>query len=773
MAKSLPPGSITIGGTAFTTNAAPDPFDERDFEYRPKLDPLPDFIDPPDPAVRHVLTQTGESCTGHALATAINAVYAKIARQKGTRPDRVSPYMLYRFARRYDDFPSEADRGSSLRGALKGWFYHGVCREEDWDPKHPPDATSSRFLRKCRERPLGAYYRVNCFRLDDMQSAVSELHAVLASARVHDGWSRPRPYKPDKNDGNTGSIIHRSSANRGIGGHAFAIVGYNRIGFVVQNSFGPGWGDGGFAILTYEDWLDSALDAWVIRPGVPHTPFLTGRRRDEKATNATLATGVGPDRRRLDRHVIKLAENGELSSAGEFISTAEQLERVVSRMEEWHDAWSAEHAAQGTPVTNSKVQRHIVLYPQAELSSEAASLETAERHLNWWMNNRVYPIYLAWQTGPAETLLDELGKRLAPRIPEGGIGFDLAEQFDRLTEMTARRYCRWMWDQLKQNAQTATASSHGSKRPSGAVQLAEKLREYVRKHRGECAVHLVGHSAGAILLAELLRPLLQRKLPLESLTLLAPAIRLDDFSKRLLPALQERPIQRFTVFGLSPERELDDTCAAGGTRFYQKSLLYLISRGLEAHPKDGDDSGEVPLLGMAKDFGDLQLQKRIGRIVPGAAFIPSPAAAPQDGRTDAIRHADFEDDGFTMTSVVMRILDSTNVDPYQSHTALLGLDHVPGQEVAVVPAARIADTQPPGAPPVVTTAAARDFVPRVPPCRDGGDPPEIGVAPPDGDHTAAMLRLAGYALLVKGRDGRPTLDASGTKSRSPGRRSHV
>ncbi len=754
MPKSLPPDSITIAGTAFTTNAVPDPFDERDFEYRPKLDPLPDYIDPPDPVVGHVLTQSGNSCAGHALATAINAVYAKIAQREHVKPERVSPYMLYRFALRYDEFPGEADNGTSLRGALKGWFYHGVCREDAWDPKNPPDATSSTFLRQCRQRPLGAYYRVNCFRLDDMQSAISELHAVVAAARIHEGWEGPRGYKPDTKDGKTSRVIHRWSGAQGKGGHAFAIVGYNRIGFVVQNSWGKGWGDGGFAILTYEDWLDSALDAWVVRPGVPHTPFVTGRRRNEKATNAALATGVGPDRRRLDRHVIMLTADGQVSSSGQFISTPEQLDRVISRMEEWHDGWSEQRSGDGAPDSNSRVRRHIALYPQAGLTSDTASLETAARQLNWWMNNRVYPIYLAWQTGPAETLLDELGQRLERRMPAGGIGFDLAEQFDRLVEMTARRHCRWMWDQLKENAQAAVASYRGSRSRSGLIQLAELLGTYVHKHRGECGVHLVGHGTGAILLVELLSLLLRRHLPLESVNLLAPAIPLDDFQKRLLPSLPERSNPRLTVFGLSPERELNDSCAAGGTRFYQKSLLYLISRGLEPHPERGDDSGEMPLLGMAKDFNDPKLQNRIGRKFPGGAkFITSPATAdPQDERTDAARHGDFEDDGFTMTSVVTRVLKSSKVDPFRSNMPLFGLDHVPGQAARVVAAAGIGDTEPPGKKtPLLTTAEAGEFVPRLPPCRDSEYPPEIGEAPPEGDRTAATLRLAGYPSIPNGR----------------------
>src|SRR5207253_3568960 len=99
--------------------------------------------------------------------------------------ERVSPYMLYRLARRYDEFLGEKDVGSSLRGAFKGWFHHGVATEKDWpdlDMSPEPDLDDPAFMRKCRERPLGAFYRVNPYRLDDMLSAITELNAIAVSA---------------------------------------------------------------------------------------------------------------------------------------------------------------------------------------------------------------------------------------------------------------------------------------------------------------------------------------------------------------------------------------------------------------------------------------------------------------------------------------------------------------------------------------------------------------------------------------------------------------
>ena len=765
MPKSVLPGRIKIANDTFSTNAVPDPFDDRDLAYRPKLDPLPPLIDPPEPELRHVLKQTGDSCTGHALAATINASLAKRAKIDGIEPARVSPYMLYHFARRYDDFPGEADTGSSLRAALKGWFYHGVCTEDRWRTgakTDVPDIHSRDFVLNCKERPLGAFYRVNCYRLDDMQSAISELHAVLASGRIGEGWHVPA--RRTKN-GTILHIIKASRTPREPQGHAFAIVGYNEIGFIVQNSWGSAWGDGGFAVLAYEDWLDCAYDAWVVRHGVPNTPFLSGRRRDEVATHSVLATGVGPSHRRLDRHLLSLAGDGGFSSTGEFVSTPEQVDRIVSRMQDWHDAWDRRPKGRRPKGVAADVRRHVVLYVQSGLRPEHESLEAAERPLNWWLNNRIYPIYLAWDSGPAEALLEELGHRMSRKLPRHGIGFDLVEQFDRLVELTARRHRRWMWDQLKQHARAAGGGG-GSKRTSAVLQLAGRLAAYVRRRRRQCAVHLVGHSAGALVLAELLPRLLRLRLPVTSLTLLAPAITTADF-QRLLRRLPARPIPRFTLFGLSDERELNDTCASEGEVFYQKSLLYLIARGLEARDPGSAAAAEIPLLGMARYFMAPDLQGRIRDRFEDSTFITAPATANPKESTDAVHHGDFEDDAFTMTSIVARMLEPAAVDPFRAHAPLLGIKHVPGRRPRAAPAGRTADTQSPDNPPVSETAPASRGNPEVPACSGakGTIPPELAEAPTDGDRTLASIELVGWKPVDGARPPSPTRRPTHAKNR--------
>ncbi|MBK6876070.1 MAG: hypothetical protein IPG99_06325 [Ignavibacteria bacterium] len=71
--------------------------------------------------------------------------------------------MLYRFARRYDEWPGEKYSGSGARGAIKAWHKHGVCSnklDEFWEKMRfegGEDNNCMNLVDDARSRPLGAY----------------------------------------------------------------------------------------------------------------------------------------------------------------------------------------------------------------------------------------------------------------------------------------------------------------------------------------------------------------------------------------------------------------------------------------------------------------------------------------------------------------------------------------------------------------------------------------------------------------------------------------
>ena len=93
----------------------------------------------------------------------------------------------------------------------------------------PGELTIERAM-AARENPLGAYYRLRP-NIVDYHAALNEVDAIYVSGRVHSGWNNP------KKSGQGLAIIQPNP--QPTGGHAFAIVGYNELGFIVQNSHRP------------------------------------------------------------------------------------------------------------------------------------------------------------------------------------------------------------------------------------------------------------------------------------------------------------------------------------------------------------------------------------------------------------------------------------------------------------------------------------------------------------------------------------------------------
>ena len=59
-----------------------------------------------------------------------------------------------------------------------------------------------------------------------------------------------------------------------VGYHALIVVGYDNIErqFELMNSFGPGWGNGGFVKISYDDFERLCRYAYVLLPGAPNEP---------------------------------------------------------------------------------------------------------------------------------------------------------------------------------------------------------------------------------------------------------------------------------------------------------------------------------------------------------------------------------------------------------------------------------------------------------------------------------------------------------------------
>ncbi len=260
-------------------NVTRDVTDLRDRSYMPPPRSLPPIFPSDDDVKQYmgaytraglILDQGQEgACTGFGLACVINYLRWHSAGMP-KELESASPRMLYKFARQFDEYEGENYDGSSCRGALKGWYHNGVCLESKW-----PYTTGENSLPvpgwdiDAAERTLGVYYRIDPQDITDVQAAIQEVGAIFVSCYTHKGWDTVTMGDLPPDSHAALPVIDYDGKPSRSGGHAFALVGFNRTGFVLQNSWGKKWGAGGFAVISYTDWLAHAMDVWVAAMGVP------------------------------------------------------------------------------------------------------------------------------------------------------------------------------------------------------------------------------------------------------------------------------------------------------------------------------------------------------------------------------------------------------------------------------------------------------------------------------------------------------------------------
>lgn len=287
----------------------------------------------------------------------------------------------------------------------------------------------------------------------------------------------------------------------------------------------------------------------------------------------------------------------------------------------------------------------IVLYAHGGLVDKAAGFSTAQLQVDWWKANGVYPIHFVWESGLWTALWDAIGRWVigdSRGIADGITG--IAEEAKDFTLEKAARILggRGIW--LMKLDAAASSDPHG-----GARKLARKLAAWMKSHPDAATVHAVGHSAGSIFHSHLIPVALDAGVPkFQTVSFLAPAVRMDTFRQLLLPRTNE-DIGNLTIFTMTDAAERDDTCPLG----YRKSLLYLVSASCESRQW-------TPLLGLSKDIEKDAIVDAFLK-GPRGELIHSPNDASQPCASTAQHHGDFDNDAPTMESVLLRVTGTADV----------------------------------------------------------------------------------------------------------------
>jgi hypothetical protein len=675
----MPETTLQQRGTTRKLDARPDRIDYRDREFQPALVSLPAVYPTPEIVKQYlpvysrklILDQGSEgACTGFGLAATINYLrFRAHVRQHGVESvadlECVSPRMLYQLARIYDEWPGEDYAGSSCRGAMKGWHRHGVCTEKIWPYRYRGRVQFVRpttgWQQDAASRPLGAYYRINKDSIADMQAAINEVGAIYVSSMVHRGWMLRKS--------NQLPVIGFRDTQ--TGGHAFALVGYNAQGFIVQNSWGPNWGYFGFAVMTYQDWVQHGRDAWVAVLGAPmqvaepSRSFSSMRLEDVDSGRANWfwqRDRAASATRYRNEEVEPLSESDAYEHTVVLGNDGRPLNRYI-------DVAIAAAAVREAALTNperwltANRSTKLAIYAHGGLNDESDSIKRIRVMAPYFRENGIYPLFVTWKTGFRETiggmLEDVVIQFLAGRrdVPDRGWFDDLRRQIrearDRAIEVACEQVLvKSVWVQMKQNAETAARGG------SGLHLLANELAT-LKKRIPNLDIHLVGHSAGSILLGHLLDRFAGKKLTADTCTLYAPACTVEFALRHYGRAHDKRVLSKRQLYCdiMSDERERADSVGP-----YGKSLLYLVSRALEEVHK-------MPLLGMEAAWSeraetpdvwngdtlrDVEKWRDFVRGTNGLKVHKQKMIS--DGRGEiALAHGSFDNDVKVVTATLQRI----------------------------------------------------------------------------------------------------------------------
>ena len=252
----------------------PDVPDFRDFKYTPKFASriLPSEVDLRREGLLEPIYDQGQlgSCTAQSVSKAV-----WYQQQRQNDPDPVMPSRLFTYynARRLAG-NEKVDSGAMIRDAIKAVAKWGNCPEELWEydvNKFARKPTNEAYRAATKHQAL-QYSRIG-ENLESMKDCLARGFPFVFGFAVYSGIDDPQVVK-------TG-IIKMPTQNESMqGGHAVLCVGFFdqktveikgetvelKNVFIVQNSWGTAWGDGGFCYMPYEYLTTPNLadDRWYI-----------------------------------------------------------------------------------------------------------------------------------------------------------------------------------------------------------------------------------------------------------------------------------------------------------------------------------------------------------------------------------------------------------------------------------------------------------------------------------------------------------------------------
>lgn len=225
-----------------------------------------------------------------------------------------------------------------------------------------------------------------------------------------------------------------------------------------------------------------------------------------------------------------------------------------------------------------------------------------------------------------------------------------------LRELYVAELGAWVWNNMKVKSIDMWKDNQkltGLNRFAGRY-LLDKLINYAKKNN-DVEVNLIGHSAGSIVICNLLNTTsnIYPQLVYNKIAFMAPACKIDLFNKEVV--MNKNRFNHFRMFTMNDQFETHDRLVP---YFYTHSLLYLISGILEDEGKEFDGyilglerhiRGNFPYDSAQELINTNQFlfESSTKRIV----FSQTDATTPDGIKTKSVSHGGFDDDNDTIESI--------------------------------------------------------------------------------------------------------------------------
>jgi C1A family cysteine protease len=196
------------------------------------------------------------SCTAFAITGLLG--YDQI--KQGEIFTRLSELFVY-YNERMKEGTILIDAGASIRDGIKSVKVQGACTEDLWPYTIRKFAMypGSLCYQEAKKHQALSYARVPRL-LRQMQGCLAAGYPFVFGFSVYESFESDQV-------ANTGIVPMPDKTEVLLGGHAVMACGYKDNVFIVRNSWGASWGDGGYCYMPFSYLLNSSLagDFWTIR----------------------------------------------------------------------------------------------------------------------------------------------------------------------------------------------------------------------------------------------------------------------------------------------------------------------------------------------------------------------------------------------------------------------------------------------------------------------------------------------------------------------------